>query len=177
MANISNTWNKHSTNEEYKTLFTCYYAPLCAYANKIVNSKEQSEELVQDIFIKLWENKQGLSIEHLKAYLYTSVYKRSLHIIKHNTVHERYKAEIKHQKQHYPSPEDGMIMNEMYLAYQQELEALPEKTKEIYLLSRTDGLRYKSIAEQLNISVKTVEAHISKALKAFRIRFEKVNKN
>lgn len=176
MEDLPNIWNKHSTEQAFEALFSHYYAPLCGYAEKILKRSDSSEEVVQELFIKLWEKRKKLNIKQLKAYLYSSVYRSALHHIQHQKVKDKYKQHAQAQTEHYPTPEEGIIMSEMYAAYQEALDQMNVKTKDIFLLSRNEALNYKAIAEKMNISIKTVEVHISKALAAFRSRFENINK-
>lgn len=176
MTSITNKWNKHSTEQEFKALFAHYYAPLCGYTEKLLKCSDSSEEVVQELFIKLWEKRKQQDITQLKAYLYRSAYRSALHHIQHQKVKDKYVHSEKHKRDTYPTPEDGMVMDEMYAAYQDELDQMADKTKHIFLLSRNEDKSYKAIADKMNISIKTVEAHISKALKSFRNRFETINK-
>ncbi len=166
----TNQWNKSCNEKDFEQIFSHYYAPLCAYASHFLNEKERCESTVQNVFMTLWEKRRKLKIENLKAYLYRSVNHQCLHLLEKEKSAKRY-IKLHQEKAPYPSPEEGLMMGEMYNAYQQELEKLPDQTKQIYLLSRHKQLKYQEIAKQLKISIKTVEAHISKALKSFKIRF------
>ena len=172
--NIIKKWNKASSEKDFEYLFSLYYAPLCGYALKLVKQKEMSEEVVQNLFLKLWESRQKQDIENIKAYLYRSIYHKCLHLLEHQTIKLKYQQVEKHKPHSYPSPEEGMMMGEFFEAYQSELENLSTNTRHIFLLSRDSNLKYNEIAQQLKISIKTVESHISKALKAFRTRFSEI---
>lgn len=171
---LINKWNKHSNEKDFKILFSHYYAPLCGYALKIVKQKEMSEEVVQDLFLRIWDKRKKLEIENIKAYLYRSVYHKSLHLIEHQHIKLKHQQLEQRKNLTHPSPEEGMMMGELYEAYKIELEKLPANTREIYSLSRDSNLKYSEIAIKLKISIKTVESHISKALKAFRARFDDI---
>lgn len=173
---LPNSWNKSHNENDFERLFLHYYAPLCAYAFKIVKQKENCEEIVQTLFLKLWEDQKKLNIENLKAYLYRSTFHRCLHVIAHRNIQEKHQKSNEKNASSYPSPEEGMLMGEMYDAYLDELNKLPANTREIFLLSRDSKLKYSEIAIKKFISEKTVESHISKALKALRIRFN-IHKN
>lgn len=172
----NNIWNQRSSEDDFKHIFTKYYAPLCAYALKIVKGKEMSEEVVQSLFLTLWEKKNKLNIANIKAYLYRAVYHKTLHLVQHQHIKQKYCEDKKNEGHEFPSPEEGIMIGEMYEAYQKTLESLPQNTRDIYKLSRTSELTYKEIASKLDISIKTVESHISKALKSFRICFDQMEK-
>ena len=171
---LINTWNKASSEQDFEELFAHYYAPLCGYALKIIKQRENSEELVQDLFLKLWEERKKLKVENIKAYLYRSVYHRCLHIIEHRQVKQKHQLIERKKNTSYPSPEEGMMMSELYQAYKKELHTLPANTHKIFLLSRNSDFKNNEIAIKLKISIKTVESHITKALKVFKTAFEKL---
>lgn len=173
---LTKIWNKASSEKDFEELFVHYYAPLCGYALKIIKQKESSEELVQDLFLKLWEDRKKLKIENIKAYLYRSVYHKCLHTIEHRQVKQKHQLITSKRKDTYPSPEEGMMMGELYQAYKKKLNSLPTNTRKIFSLSRDSDLKYSEIASKLKISIKTVESHISKALKAFKRAFENLEK-
>lgn len=166
-------WNNTCKESDFEFVFSHFYAPLCAYANKITLQQQVSEELVQDLFLHLWDNKHKLNIENLKSYLYSSIYHKALHHIEHQSVKLKYDKSLIASNHVYPSPEDAMITDELYRVYRNELDQIPPNTRHIFKMSRYSDMTYKEIAQKLNISVKTVESHISKALKAFRTVFSK----
>ena len=169
------SWNKTSSKQDFENLFAYYYAPLCGYAFKILKKKESCEEITQDLFLKLWEERKTLEIENIKAYLYRSTYHQCLHSIEHQKVKQKHQHYEQYNADIYPSPEEGMMLDELYHVYQTELKNMPQKTQKIFTLSRDADLKYSEIAHQLSISIKTVEAHISKALKTFRMAFHRID--
>ncbi len=171
----SYTWSGRRSPKEFEQLFRAYYAPLCAYAFKYLQQKELAEEVVQDVFLRLWEVQKGEAITYVQAYLYKSVYHKSLHMLEHLKVVRKYAGGMLSQVAG-PTPEQGMIQGEMYALYQQALNGLPERTRQIFELNRQEGLTYKEIAVKMQLSVKTVEAHMSKALQRFRQCFKPYNK-
>lgn len=174
MTTLSNKWNKRSTAEEFKAIFSLYYAPLCGYVERIIKDKDLSEEIVQEFFLGLWEGRKKKDISNLKSYLFSAVYKKALHHIEHEKVKEKHRQHESQKQHHYPTPDEGLLLSEMHQAYQEELAQLKDKTRDIFLMSRNEEMTYSAIAKQLSISIKTVEAHISQALNAFRRRFEKI---
>lgn len=156
----------------YEKLFRTFYAPLCGYVNKMVNDKEIAEEIVQDLFYKLWKNRATIEIKtSLKSYLYKSVYNKALHYFDHEKVKNKYAEYASHTLNYSITPDEAMETVEVYSLYKTTLNSLPTNTRKIFQMSRNYGLKYHEIADRLSISVKTVEANMGKALKAFRQSF------
>lgn len=157
----------------YEQVFRELYAPLCGFALKLLKQKELAEEVVQEIFYTLWKNRNSIEITlSLKSYLYRSVHNKALHQISHQKVQAKYVDYAMHQSINSLNPEQGMMAGEFYQVYKLTLRKLPEKCQKIFIMSRTEGLKYKEIAEKLSISIKTVEANMGKALSAFRTSFK-----
>jgi RNA polymerase sigma-70 factor (ECF subfamily) len=150
----------------FKFLFDQYYRPLTIFALKYVPDIEEAKEIVQDFFIRLWERRADLNIRFsLKMYLYQSVRNAALNYLETNKVAQR-------RMQQYKTPltSTDTALEHMMAAEQEEMlmraiDMLPEKCREIFVLSRMHRLSNLAIADQLSISVKTVEAQISIALK------------
>jgi len=152
----------------YKELFFLFYKPLIQFATSFVRSAEMSEEIVSDVFIRLWEKRKQLEeIQNLKVYLYISTKNNSLKYL------------LKQQKQVAitidglavelqsisDNPEQLMITAEIMARIQRTIDQLPPRCKIVYKLIREDGLRYKEVAEILDISVKTIDNQLAIALK------------
>ena len=156
--------------KEFERLFKELYSPLCLYANKYLQDKDKAEEIVQDIFYGIWKNRAKLSIKvSFKSYLYKAVQNNCLQLIQHHVVEDKYKQYVKNEVSHFQSdPIKEMELQEMNKVVEQTLDSLPDRCKEIFSMSRFEGLKYREIAEKLEISTKTVEANMGKALQAFR---------
>lgn len=156
--------------KEYETLFRSSYASLVRYAQVILKDHDTAEEIVQEFFFRLWQDKEKLNIESsLNGYLYRSVHNRCLHYIEHQKVVERHGADIVATMTEYHEPvTDQIYYNELQTRIAKVLKRLPEKCSTIFSMNRFDGLKYSEIADKLSISVKTVEANMGKALKEFR---------
>jgi RNA polymerase sigma-70 factor, ECF subfamily len=156
--------------KEFERLFKVLYSPLCLYANKYLQDKDKAEEIVQEIFYGIWKNKEKLNIKvSLKSYLYKAVQNNCLQLIQHHAVEDKYKQYVKNEVSHFQlDPVKEMELQEMNKVVEQTLESLPDRCKEIFSMSRFEGLKYREIAEKLEISTKTVEANMGKALQAFR---------
>lgn len=160
---------KNSDIKAYEKLFRSLYPALCGYALKLLKSKELAEETVQEVFYLLWKKRNQLTIERsLKSYLYKAVHNKALHIISHQQVEHKYLEYLSWQEQNELTPEQAMNISEIYALYKKTLNDLPDRCRNIFYLSRNKGLKYREIAEKLAISVKTVEANMGKALKAFK---------
>lgn len=151
-------------------LFHEYYQPLCQFAFSFLNDREEAEEVVQNSFVRIWEKRQEISIQtSAKAYLYQVIRNSCLNELKHQ------KVKIQHQKWSIMDG-DGMeqssdsmaIRGELEEKIKQAMQKLPEQCRLVFSLSRFEDLKYKEIADQLNISVKTVENQMGKALKIMR---------
>ncbi len=156
--------------KEFERLFKELYSPLCLYANKYLQDADKAEEIVQDIFYGIWKNRAKLNIKvSFKSYLYRAVQNNCLQLIQHSAVEDRYKQYVKKEVTHFQSdPAKEMELQEMNKVVEQTLDSLPDRCKEIFSMSRFEGLKYREIAEKLQISTKTVEANMGKALQAFR---------
>lgn len=155
--------------QEFEKLFKDYYALLCRYALRFVKDTNQSEEIVQELFCQLWENRKTLKVHtSIKAYLYKATYFNSLQVLRKRGVKTQYEEYIKNNKQENSLPIDSVEEKEIYNIVNRTLTNLPNRCSQIFKMSRFDGLKYHEIAEKLSISVKTVEANMGKALKAFR---------
>ncbi|MBI9053010.1 MAG: RNA polymerase sigma-70 factor [Bacteroidales bacterium] len=156
---------------EFESLFREYYERLCAFGSKYVNNIEQAEEVVQDTFYNIWKNRATLNIKtSLKSYLYTAVKNNCLQVLRTRSLDVKYEN---YYKSHYSnesiSPVDELNAKELSKVIDKALNSLPEKCRMIFKMSRNEGLKYHEIAEKLEISIKTVEANMGKALKHFRM--------
>ena len=160
--------------ESFEAVFKTYFKALHAYASAILKESEAAEEIVQSVFLKLWEKRETLKINSsLKAYLYRAVYHDSLNHINHQKVKRKH-WDHAHYEMTQGKPEQVGVQikgqeNELYERFQLALEKLPEKCRMVFNLSRFEELKYQEIADRLDISIKTVEAHMGKALKTLRV--------
>lgn len=158
-----------SANAEFEIVFRQYYEGLCRYAGLWIKDDDESEEIVQNVFVKLWEKRDGIRIDtSLKAYLYKSVYHASLNFIKHRKVREEY-LHMKEKIEEHSEISQEHSLKELEGRIEKALLELPEQCRLIFSMSRFQELKYRDIAEILNISVKTVENQMGKALRLMRM--------
>jgi RNA polymerase sigma-70 factor (ECF subfamily) len=155
---------------QFESLFRSSYVSLVRYARTMIKDHDTAEEIVQDLFFRLWQDKENLKIESsLNGYLFRSVHNRCLHFIEHKRVIARHAEEISYnQSENQESPSDILNYKELQEKIARIIEKLPERCGKIFTMSRFEGLKYNEIAEKLSVSVKTVEANMGKALKEFR---------
>jgi RNA polymerase sigma-70 factor (ECF subfamily) len=162
----------NSNVEAYKQLFEKYYSPLCEYASQFVGDGD-AEELVQDFMLFIWEIRRDMVIENsLKSYLFIAVKHRCLNHIKKQRFHQRvYEWIYEKLKDQFDDPDHYMI-NELAEQIQKAIAELPENYRETFALSRFGEQTNVKIAEQLGVSVKTVEYRISQSLKILRVKLK-----
>lgn len=156
----------------FECLFRLYYTRLTLFANRFLNNIAASEEIVSDIFVTLWENGHEINFTgNVSSYLFRSVKNKCLNYLKHQKIENLYVNYL--QKQHLleetlSTAESPYLEKEMALQISTALESLPEKCREIFMMSRFDHMKYKEIANKLSLSPKTVERQISIALDKLR---------
>jgi RNA polymerase sigma-70 factor (ECF subfamily) len=167
---------KKGDEKAFETLFHQYYSYLCLYASKIIENDIAAEEIVQGFFVGFWEKREKLNIEtSVKNYLFRSVKNLCLNFIQHNKTRLRHSQSILSDAKNNQTLEDNFIEIDLAEKIEESIQSLPEKRREIFKLSRQDGLKYREIAEKLNISIKTVETQMSLALKTLREKLKNYN--
>ena len=164
----------------FEKIFRRYYAPLYLYAFGITGQKEIGEEITQDTFYNIWKEREKIQIIHsLKSYLYKSVKNRSLQYLEHLRVREKYRENVLQEKSiaSEPSPDQLLEYKELEEVLKQTLKKLPERCRQIFYMHRMNGKKYKEIAENLSVSVKTVEAEMTKAYRTLRKEVENYTQN
>ena len=158
---------EHITLSQFEDLFKSQYEKLCAVANQYLKDLEAAEETVQAIFVKFWENRELIIVSQShNSYLHTSVKNSCLNQLKHLKIKEAYKEHNQREIEYEENQiEDHTSENELAAKIKTAIDDLPEGRRNIFILSRYEGLKYKEIAERLNISVKTVENQMGSALK------------
>jgi RNA polymerase sigma-70 factor, ECF subfamily len=166
---------KFGDEQAFELLFRKYYVRLCGFANKFLNDPEESREIVQEVFMKIWEQREDIDPEDsLKSYLFKIAQNLSLNRLRKKKVETRYievykLVYIDHTE--FTSYE-SLLARELEANFTTAIDTIPPKCKRVFKLSRMEGLKYSEIAEILNISVKTVETQMSKALHILRLELK-----
>lgn len=151
----------------FEALFRLHYAPLCAFAAQYVKDVDKAEDLVQDLFFRLWMERERTKVtSSVKAYLFQAVRNRCLNALKTQSRVRSLNEEIDDATGHEERSEEEFT--DRSARVHAAIEGLPEERRKVFKLSRNDGLKYQEIADRLGISVKTVENQMGKALKTLR---------
>lgn len=172
MSTVPLQKNEHFESDElmFQSIYDTYYTELCLFAKRFVYSDEESEEIVQGVIVRLWTQREKiLQIQSVRSYLYTSVRNHCLNYIKHQKYVDAYRDSARHELKEIESEGADEFLNfEVKEKIEVAINDLPERCREVFEMSRFDGLKYREIADQLGITVKAVEANISRALSSLR---------
>lgn len=166
---------KQGDERVFESVFKQFYEPLCIHARRYVIDPDQAEEVVQDMFFKMWDRRDALSINtSLPAYLYKAVTNHALNFIKYQKQARQYQDYIgfRVDENVAPSAHDTLVHSDLELQFKGLVKELPEKRRLIFEMNRFEGMKYNEIATKLNISSKTVEIQISKALEFLRSKLK-----
>lgn len=152
-------------------IYKSYWKDCFLTAHRKLNSKSLAEEATQNIFLSLWERRTEVEIQNLQAYIRTSVKYQVLNLIRQKISVEKHSLNLASQQPNN-NIEEVVFYNELETALQKAMQDLPQKTSKIYQLSRFECLPGKEIAKKMNLSEKSVEYHITKALKYLRIELK-----
>jgi len=164
---------KNSSHEIFEDLFNVYFAKLCSYALRFLQYEEDAIDIVQRCFVKLWEKRnEADNINSFRAYLYKSVYNKSLNFLRSEQCKKKY---VSHEgyclAQTYAKDFENTYTEDLQDKLLTELENLPEKNKNIFKLRYLEGYNTKEVSEILGISKRSVESYISRSLKMLRDKF------
>lgn len=154
----------------FEMLFKTHYSPLCRFAMSYLQDPEEAEEIVQATFIGFWEKRESIEIEtSLKSYLFRSVRNACLNELKRQKVRQLHAESVVREGEPISEPSDRIaIKKELETKIQEAIQLLPEQCRLIFKMSRFEELKYQEIADQLGLSIKTVENQMGKALKIMR---------
>lgn len=176
---INNLLIKITSNNDltaFKQIYIYYYDRLVQLANSLIKHTEAAEEVVDDVFLKIWLKRESLkTISNLTVYLYVAIKNQSLNHISRNQSQNSSLSDLNYEIRDITlNAEEKLISTELLNKINQTIQQMSPQCKLVFKLVKEDGLKYKEVAEILNISVKTVEYHVSKALKQIA---EKVSAN
>ena len=153
-------------------LFRSHFTGLCYFAQKYVKDFETAKEIVQDAYISMWEKRETIDMERaVKSYLTMVIHNKCTNYLRDNRKFDKNILDIENllDVPEYESS-DSLVADELKISIDSAINELPEKCREIFVLNRYENLKYQEIADKLQISVKTVESQMSKALQHMRVR-------
>ncbi|TRZ43331.1 RNA polymerase sigma-70 factor [Robertkochia solimangrovi] len=167
---------KNGDEKAFKHFYDLLYSSILGFCMQFIDDEEQSNHIVQEAFINLWLHRTSIEKPGgIRSFLYTAAKSRCLNHLKHEKVKRRYRDNHLAEKENQLNISildsmtfDELVIREMEEIISQFIEALPEQTRAIFKLKRFEGKKNSEIAEELNISIKTVEAHFTKALRTLR---------
>lgn len=156
----------------FERVFKAFYKPLFAYACVMLKDDSEAEEIVQRVFFNIWNKSERLTIESsVKAYLYRAVHNESLNYLKHQKVRTAYRVYYQARpSERQERADDRLVAGELREQLRQAMDELPPQCRTIFQMSRFGQLKYKEIAAELGLSVKTVENQMGKALRILRLK-------
>lgn len=157
---------KNGNKRSFDLLFRRYYSALCKFAFLYVKDSDQSQELVQDVFVAVWQEASSRSVDNIKSYLFTTVKNQALnHIAAEKRHASLLQANYSQQAEDTANEADIEAFNTLL---HQKMADLPEKCREIFMLTKLEGLSYEEVADYLQVSVKTIENQMGIAFKKLR---------
>jgi len=158
--------------QAFKELFLEFYPAMCVFAMRYISQEETARDIVQDIFFNIWKNRKNIDITtSFRNFLITSVRNSCTDYLRKQEVENRYMEKSELSAIH-PSPEEVYTLKELESAIGEALAKLPSNVREAFEMNRYKGMTYVAIAEKMEVSPKTIEAYISKALKVLRIELQ-----
>lgn len=174
---------RNGKHEAYEYLFATYYPRLHNYALHFLADGDAVGDIIQDCFMKLWEKRGELILQSVGALLFRMVRNQCLNYLRHKALEDSEWLQSLNLEDHserlystdfLDDPDQKLLFQELKRQVEHTLDALPERSRQIFTMSRFDGMKNREIAEELGISVKVVERHIGRALKMFRRQLRNV---
>jgi RNA polymerase sigma-70 factor, ECF subfamily len=165
---------KDGDQTAFELLFHHYYSGMVVYASQFTADRNEAEEIVQDFFVRFWQkHQQIIPADSLKNYFFLSVKNSSLNYLKHKKIEARYLKELSDlSNQHLVYDPDLYLATELQKKINNTINLLPEKCREIFMMSRIQGMKNDEIAKELELSKRTIETQISNALKVLRVELK-----
>ncbi|SHL29347.1 RNA polymerase sigma-70 factor [Flavobacterium chilense] len=171
-----------SFKEGDETAFTYFYdkyfSRITAFSIQFIYDKDEAENLAQEAFLHLWQNRETVeSLNGITSFLYTYAKSKCLNLIRHNKVKDKFKSDILNQKERELDIEilssvqfDTLELTELERLIQESISDLPPKTREVFIKKRFENKKNAEIAEEMQVTLKAVEAHMTKALKILKTK-------
>ena len=160
---------REGNESAFESVFRQYFKVLVVYAKKYVQDFDLAQDIAQEVFASFYERRESVSIHtSLKSFLYTSVRNRCLDELKKNQIHDKHKDMIKHTSSAIEEDSDVVHKVELQEKIYKAIQKLPDQNQKIFKMSRLEGKSNQEIADELNLSKRTVETHISNALKTIK---------
>ncbi|PMD90442.1 RNA polymerase subunit sigma-24 [Siphonobacter sp. BAB-5405] len=157
----------------FEAIYSQYWYPMFLVAYRKLNDREVAEEMVQDIFVKLWERKASVSINRLSYYLFSAVRYAVIDQIRARVTREQYLSYYQSfLSTEDSSTEEAIILNDLRSALEDSLQTLPEKSRQVFTLSYFENWSVTQIAHHIQLSEKAVEYHLTKAVKFLRTHYQ-----
>ena len=169
---------KEGNELAFKYFFNKYYGQVIGFCIQFVNDKQEANGIAQEAFTNLWINKENISTgPGIKSFLYTYAKSKCLNILRHKKVKDKYRNYTLNKKERAINVQvlksmnfDSLVLTELEELINKSIEELPEMTKQIFIKKRFENKKNKEIAENMDISLKTVESHMTKALKVLKTK-------
>jgi len=170
---------RQGSHEAFECLFRLYQPRLMAYAVRFVGERETASDMLQETYMRVWENRERLDFRSIRSLLFRIVHNCCLNYLKHRVVVEHRmvcrdaitSGEERLYSTDMAEATSRLLYDELLQEVRRVLDSLPERTSEVFLMSRRDGKKHREIAEELGISQKAVEKHIGRALRALSSHF------
>lgn len=157
------------TKNTFEKLFNEYYNPLCNFVLGITKDKNKAEDVVQDVFVQMWKKRDSITIDkNLKSYLFAAAKNKAIEWLRRENLFKKFESSADGKKFLQGDTEDLSYKYEMLEKLNHSIRQLPTKCQKVFRLGKINGLTYAEIAEEMDISVKTVENQMSRALKLLR---------
>lgn len=164
---------RNNDENAFSELFKRYWRKAYNMAYSRVRSKQVTEEIVQDLFVTLWDRRASLSVNNMSSYLFIAIKHKALNFIESQIVHQKYwdyhKAIL---QKHEDATEKTVEFNELMEVIEEGMECLPEKSKKVFKLNRLEGLSISETADLLNLSRKATQYHLTRSLKEMRFHLK-----
>lgn len=153
----------------FEQLFQEYYVVLCNYVGNLIEDQVQAEDIVQDLFVHLWNNQENIEVQGaIKSYLFSSVKHRALNVLKHQAIERNHSPLLAEFLEDISNVDYSEEDTQQVEKIKKLLETLPPQCRMVFTMSCLEGKRYKEISNELGISVNTVKSHIVKAYRTIR---------